>query len=183
MNYDLGGIRLRHLEEDDSGALYGFKNDPEVVKMLGGFSVGCSTRDIKDWIEFHRKCSDEILWAIVDIESNCCIGYCGFYKIDFRVGSAEYAIVIGNKAFWGRGIGRQCTEFALNYAFESLNLNRIYLTALAINKRAIGLYSSIGFKEEGRLREAQYKNGQYIDIIAMSVLKREYLGLENDTNK
>jgi RimJ/RimL family protein N-acetyltransferase len=171
----LGDFLLRAPEPTDIDALYVYKNDTDVSLMLGGFSTGYSRRQIEEWLEYHRKREDEVLWAIADSKTDRCIGHVGLYKIDNRVGSAEFAILIGDKTKWDRGLGRACLEFALKYGFEELNLNRIELTVLATNMRAIGLYSSVGFREEGRLRQAQFKNGEYIDVIMMGLLRSEYV--------
>lgn len=175
MLYQLGTVLVRKPETEDLESLYAYKNDPEVAALLGGFSTGYSRADLKEWLEFHRKRSDEVLWSIVDTESHRCVGHVGLYKIDFRVRSAEFAIMIGDRRFRGRGIGRLCTRFALEYGFRELNLNRITLTVLATNARARRLYESVGFQVEGCFRQAQIKDGVYVDIIAMAILREEYL--------
>jgi len=62
----------------------------------------------------------------------------------------------------------------LEYGFRELNLNRVDLSVLATNERAIGLYESLGFRHEGRLREAQFRSGQYVDVLLMAILAKEY---------
>ena len=62
----------------------------------------------------------------------------------------------------------------VNYAFEDLNLNRVELSALESNERAIGLYKKIGFQVEGIKRNAYYKQGSYVNKIDMAILKNEY---------
>ena len=61
-----------------------------------------------------------------------------------------------------------------NSSFETLNLNRIYLRVYANNKRAIRVYEKVGFVHEGRMRQAAYKNGEYSDVLYMSVLREEW---------
>ena len=174
MIHTIDGYLLRPLGSDDLEALYKYKNDPEVAGMLGGFSTGYSLRDLEDWLDFHRKRSDEILWAIAECKSNQCAGHVGLYKIDHRVRSAEFGIVIGERALWGQGLGRACTTEVVDYGFRDLNLNRIYLTVLASNERATRLYRSLGFYEEGRMRQAQYKGGKYVDVLIMALLWEDY---------
>jgi RimJ/RimL family protein N-acetyltransferase len=109
------------------------------------------------------------------------LGHVGLYNIDARVGMAEYAIMIGDREYWGRGLGRLCTVFCIEYGFRQLNLNRIYLSVLAGNSRARHLYASIGFREEGTLRQAQYKSGRYLDVVLMALLRDEYGALTQDS--
>ncbi|MCX7795915.1 MAG: GNAT family N-acetyltransferase [bacterium] len=62
----------------------------------------------------------------------------------------------------------------LRYAFEVLNLNRVELTVYDFNKRAIRCYEKTGFTLEGRLRQKIFKNGNYQDVLIMSILKEEW---------
>lgn len=174
MNHLVNGLLLRRPEPDDLQALYDQKNNPEIAGLLGGFSTGYSRADITDWIEYHRNQTTEVLWAIVDVESNSCIGHVGFYNVDYRIRSAEFAIMIGVPSMWGKGFGRACTQFVLEYGFRELNLNRIYLSVISTNPRAVTLYRSLGFREEGCLRQAQYKGGAYVDVILMGLLRSEH---------
>lgn len=174
MNQKVGDILLRRIELKDLDGLYDQKNDPEIAALLGGFTTGYSREELKDWLEYHRKRQDECLWAIASIEDDTCLGHVGFYQIDHRIRSAEFAIMIGDRARWGSGIGTACTRFAIDYGFFELNLNRIHLSALSSNERAIRLYQAIGFREEGRLRQAQYKGGRYLDVVLMALLRAEY---------
>ncbi len=62
----------------------------------------------------------------------------------------------------------------LQHGFDTLNLNRVYLRVYANNLRAIRCYEKTGFVLEGRMRQAQYQNGEYLDILLMSVLRSEW---------
>jgi len=173
MSVKFDGIILRRPELKDVDRLYSYKNDWEVIKGLGGFSSGYSLSDIEDWVEYHRKKSDEVLWAIAEKDNDQCIGHVGLYDIDHRVRSAEFAIMIGEKSFWGKGLGKTITAAVLDYGFEQLNLHRIYLSVLSANERALCLYEKLGFKKEGVLRHDQFRNGQYLDVTIMGILEDE----------
>lgn len=174
MNHRIDELVLRRPEPRDVEPLYQQKNDPEVAGLLGGFTLGYSRQDISDWIERHRKLADEVIWVIAEAESDRCLGHVGLYQIDGRVRSAEFAIMVGDKASWGRGIGKRVTRFAIRYGFSWLNLNRLQLSYLGTNLRAAKLYEGLGFKREGVLREAQYKDGRFIDVVVMSMMRSEY---------
>jgi RimJ/RimL family protein N-acetyltransferase len=174
MNHRLQGAVLRRPEPRDLDALYAQKNDPAVSSLLGGFSTGYSRADLEQWLEFHRKQKDEVLWVVAEEATDRCLGHVGLYQIDHRVRSAEFAIMLGDPAVWGKGLGRACTRFAVEYGFGQLNLNRIHLSVLSSNDRAIRLYRGLGFVEEGRLRQGQYKDGRYVDVVIMGLLREEY---------
>ncbi|WP_416196935.1 GNAT family N-acetyltransferase [Pseudomonas sp. Teo4] len=62
----------------------------------------------------------------------------------------------------------------MRHAFMDLNLNRVYLTVLENNARALSLYKKVGFKVEGTLRQAVFKNGEYCNMTQMSILADDY---------
>lgn len=173
MTLQHGSVLIRRPEVNDSDALYEIKNDPAVMSHLGGFHVGLSSADIKKWIEFHNSRTDEVVWIIADAESNQCIGHAGLYKIDYRIRSAEFAILV-SKDRWGDGIGREVSERVISFGFLELNLSRISLTVLEGNARARALYEKIGFMKEGVFRRAQYKGGRYHHLVCYSILREEF---------
>jgi RimJ/RimL family protein N-acetyltransferase len=170
----VGDVAVRSPEQRDVDALMVIKNDREIAAMLGGHNDGYTPEALRRWVEFHRNAEDESFWVITDPASDRCLGHVALYKIDRRVGHAEFAILLGDRAWWGKGVGRACTEWMVDYAFTTLNLRRVYLEVLATNERAASLYRKLGFKEEGRLRQHQLKNGVYIDVLIMGVLRGEW---------
>jgi len=167
-------IYFRKPEPPDLDSLLKQKNDPEIKRCLGGFAHPLSRKDLEDWLEWHRKKTDEVLWSIIDAPTDICLGHVGLYRVDPVSRSAELGVMIGLKEAWGKGIGRLAVLHASRYAFESMNLNRLSLTVLATNERAIRLYERIGFSLEGTLRQAHYSEGAYVDVMAMGLLRAEF---------
>jgi RimJ/RimL family protein N-acetyltransferase len=169
----LEDVNLRKPEPKDGEALYSQKNDPEVASRLGGFALGYSRADIAEWIERHRKTGNEIIWTIARRSDDACLGHVGLYNIDQRVRIAEFAIMIGDASARGHGLGTRVTRKVLDYGFDMLNLNRIELSFLSNNEPARRLYEGLGFVHEGVKRQAQFKLGQPIDVVLMSLLASE----------
>ncbi|MDO8418933.1 MAG: GNAT family protein [Rubrivivax sp.] len=87
----------------------------------------------------------------------------------------------------GQGLGRECVRLLKRMAFRDLHAHRFWLDVKSLNTRALALYDSEGFVEEGRLRESVRITGDaadgYDSLVVMSMLDREYqarraLGLE-----
>jgi RimJ/RimL family protein N-acetyltransferase len=165
---------LRKPEPRDAPALYSIKNDQQISSMLGGFNTGYSIADIERWIEIHNGRTDEVLWIIADRTDDRCLGHVGLYKIDYRAGNAEFAILLGDRELWGKGIGKAVTREVLDFAFKQLHLHRVYLTVLERNARAVKLYESLGFEREGCLRDAQFKDGAYLDLICFAIIEDKH---------
>ena len=63
----------------------------------------------------------------------------------------------------------------LHFGFHYLGARRIALTTHARNERAIRCYLACGFVEEGRPRQVLWIEGEYVDLVEMSILRNEWL--------
>ena len=171
---DLGETVLRALEPRDVDYLYTYRNDWEVIRHLGGFSAGYSKANLEEWIKRHRNSADEILWTIAAAGTDQCIGHVGLYQIDGRVRKGQYAILIGDLTLWGKGLGTRVTEAVVSWAFTQLNLHKVSLHVLTNNERAIRIYELLGFRPEGILRDEQFRDGQFLDLMLMAVFEDEW---------
>jgi RimJ/RimL family protein N-acetyltransferase len=88
----------------------------------------------------------------------------------------------------GQGLGRACVRLLKRMAFRDLRAHRFWLDVMLLNTRALALYTSEGFVEEGRLRESVRVSGDsadgYDSLVVMSMLDREFqarkaMGLED----
>lgn len=168
-------IYLRAIEPSDAKITYKWRNDRAVTDPLGGNSYFVSEAREFDWIE--KSIYDDrnsvrlgICWS----DNNCLIGFVSLTKVNHQNQNAEFSIMIGDKSYWGKGCGYEATILCLNYAFQELNMARIYLYVRQNNATAIALYKKVGFIEEGILRHAIYKNGGWDNLIIMSILKSEF---------
>jgi diamine N-acetyltransferase len=74
----------------------------------------------------------------------------------------------------GHGLGRACVRLLKRMAFRDLHVHRFWLDVKTRNQRAVALYASEGFVEEGRLREAVRVDDGYDSLVVMSMLDREF---------
>lgn len=169
-------VRLRAVEKDDLPHFQEWLNDEEVSAGLT-VVLPLSMVDEDNWFETMRQSPPEEHGLAIDVfeaDTWIVVGGCGLHALDYRVRSAELAIFIGEKSRWNQGIGTQVMRMLLKYCFDTLNLNRVYLRVFENNPRAIRSYERAGFIHEGRMRQAMYKNGQYLDVLLMSVLRQEW---------
>lgn len=179
---DLGDVVLRPLEPMDVDHLYEFRNDWEVTRHLGGFSAGYSRANLEDWIKRHSNRPDEVLWTIAARISNQCAGHVGLYQVDNRVRNGQFAILIGDRSLWGKGLGPRVTSAVVSWGFSQLNLHKIGLRVLTNNQRAIHVYESLGFRSEGVLRDEQFRDGKYLNLMLMAIFKDEWQA-QRDTGR
>jgi RimJ/RimL family protein N-acetyltransferase len=88
---------------------------------------------------------------------------------------AVYYIAIAEKENWSKGFGKEVTNMMVEYAFETLNLNRIQLHVSVENERAVNAYKKVGYQIEGTLRQAMFHHGRYVDFFVMGILKEDWL--------
>lgn len=169
-------VRLRAPERSDLSQFVEWFNDPEVregILMILPLSLAREEKWFDDMIKKPEE--EQVLVIEIELEEKwIIIGTCGFFGFDWRCRSAEVGIVIGEKTYWNQGYGTETMRMMLKHGFDSLNLNRIALDVYDSNRRAIRAYEKAGFIREGIKRQGMFKDGRYIDIIMMSVLRSEW---------
>jgi RimJ/RimL family protein N-acetyltransferase len=116
---------------------------------------------------------DTLIWAILDPSHT----YCGNILLFLNTAhhSAFFQLYIGRADGRGKGIGYSALMSVVQYAFECLKLNRIWLQVLPDNTAAIRLYKKLGFVQEGIERQSNFFEGQFRDQLRFSLLKEEWL--------
>jgi diamine N-acetyltransferase len=80
----------------------------------------------------------------------------------------------------GQGIGTMILHQVLDCVFGELKAHRLWLDVFETNTRAQHVYASLGFRHEGRLREAIFRDGEYHTQLLMSILDREYQAMRHE---
>ena len=92
-------------------------------------------------------------------------------------------IYIADKAIRGTGLGEEALRAALKLAFEDLNRERVTLDHFTGNQIASHLYLKVGFQYEGVMRHGGKKDGKYLDLHLMSMLRDEYFAQKESPEK
>jgi RimJ/RimL family protein N-acetyltransferase len=179
-NKDYGkGIRLRALTKKDAITTCSWRNNNEIRQFYSGHPFYVNIEKEEAWFD-KILCLDIPLtsFGIEERKSNCLIGITFLKDINLINRTAEFAIFIGDDNARGKGYGREATINTIDFAFNQLNLNRVFLKVQENNQKALHLFENCGFIKEGLLRECTYKNGQYQNEVVMSVLKPEYIRMK-----
>ena len=166
-------VRLRAREPEDAVLLYAWFNDHEVTEHLAvRYPVSRATEDA--FLKVHSQPGyAEADFAVVTLEDDTLIGSVGLTVASPENGCGVLGIAIGDKRYWDRGYGTDAMRVICRVGFDTMNLHRIELEVFGANERARKVYARVGFREEGRKREAEYKNGRYDDIVIMGLLRGE----------
>ncbi|HEY31752.1 MAG TPA: GNAT family N-acetyltransferase [Dehalococcoidia bacterium] len=173
-------VLLRPLKRSDITNFLKWFNEPEVTQYLN-FYLPMTEMAEEKWIEdaaSRTQAGTGVYFVIEAIEGDSTkpIGSMGLGGINPKDHGASFGITIGEKDYWGNGYGTEATRLILEYGFQQLNLHRISSSAFAFNERSIRLHKKVGFKEEGRQREAIFKNGRFHDLVYFGILRDEWRG-------
>ncbi len=178
-------LRLRKLERVDLAQFVVWLNDPEVRAGIGMF-LPISQAEEDRWYEkmLDRPSEEQVLAVeIREGEGWRVIGSTSFFDFHGISRKAEFGILIGDKTVWNQGYGTEITHLMLQHGFDTLNLNRIELRVYSTNPRARRVYEKAGYVLEGTQRQAEFRNGQYIDDHLMAVLRDEWKAREKLSRK
>lgn len=166
-------IFIRLFEREDLPYRVKWLNDDEISS---GITIDGPVSLAKTQAWFQKVILDDSKrhFVIIDNSTKEPIGIIGLVGIDFRNRKAELYIAIGNKKYWGKDLGSEALQLILEYSFNGLDLNRIYLYTNIENIRARRFYKKNGFVEEGILRQHKYHKGKLEDYVVFSVLKNEW---------
>jgi diamine N-acetyltransferase len=150
-------------------------NDFAVTVTLGHLPGPVTAEQVAAHYERILQAHGELWFLIYERATWRPIGVTFFSDMQRVYQRAEFNISIGVKECWGRGYGTETTRLMLQYAFSTLGFNMIWLRVLSSNEWAIRAYTIAGFREAGRLREAQWIGQQAFDVVYMDCLAKEFL--------
>jgi RimJ/RimL family protein N-acetyltransferase len=163
-------VSIGPLVPDDFLPIFHWSNDVESSRL------NASYRPV-DWVSHRAWCEavgqdpSRVVFAIRRHNDPKIVGYLEITQINLIHRSAQIGIRIGAPADRGQGLGQEALRVALHYSWNHLNLNRVALTTLRHNERAIRAFTAAGFRREGTLRRAEFIDGAWVDIVLMAALR------------
>jgi RimJ/RimL family protein N-acetyltransferase len=160
-------------EKDLDGAYPGWFEDQEVCKY-NSHGKFFKTREYFQSFYEGLNMEYQIVWAICHI-SDGHIGNISLQSISFTNRNAEFAILIGDKRHWGKGVSRKAGKRLIEHGFNKLNLERIYCGTAASNEGMKKLAVDLGMVQEGCRRAHFFLDGNWVDLIEYGLLRREII--------
>jgi RimJ/RimL family protein N-acetyltransferase len=117
--------------------------------------------------------STDIVFTVETVDGSI-IGMIGLEKINLIDGTAFTWQIIGDKKMRGRGFGTEAKTLILDYAFNTLRLEKILAEVIAFNSSSLRYNEKSGFREEGRLRSQIFREGARHDLVLLGILKDEF---------
>lgn len=168
-------VYLRPLVESDcEGPYVDWFNDEEVCRGNSHHVFPYTVESAKNYVRFAHETKENLILAIALQEDDRHIGNIALQNIHPINRSAEFSIVIGERDAWGQGFGQSAAQLVCAHGFSAMNLNRIGCGTFAGNEAMQRLALFLGMTEEGRRRQAAYKDGRFVDVIEYGVLRNEF---------
>ena len=176
-------VYLRPLDLDDVNQKYlSWMNDEEIIDQLDTV-FPTALFQLENYVESVLKNPKYSFFAIVERETNAHIGNVKLGPIHWINRTSNYGLFIGEKDKWGKGYASEAFALLLKFAFEKINLNKIWDMAAATNIASIKSNQKAGFKIEGTLKEQAFKKGKYEDAVILSITAKEYFNLIDAAEK
>lgn len=136
-------------------------------------------------LEHQKKWFEEVVcdiknnkfFMVVKLEDNTPIGLTYLQKIDLKNGNAEFSFYLGDSKYYSKGYAVEMELVTLEYAFNYLNLHKVYAEILEGGDRIVSMHEKFNFKISGTFKEHIYHDGRYIDLIRVEILKKDFLAI------
>ena len=165
-------VLLRPLREEDLPLKVKWYNDSQVRDTL----IVEETFDLEGTRRWFQKAREDRSRVDFLIESlvGVPIGVTGLLHIDQTHQTAECFCVIGEKTFWGKGLGTEIHSILIQWTFEYLGIHKIWASIRTNNPAIYKVVQRLGFQIEGTLRKEILLEGVYQDVYRIGLLKEEF---------
>lgn len=165
---------VRALSEKDVDGPYPLWFQDQDVNRHNGHGKFFKTEQyFRDFIRSLDR-EDKVVWAICH-DTDGHIGNISLQGISTIHRSAEFAILLGDRRHWGKGVSALAGQALCDHGFRRLNLHRIGCGTAAGNTGMQKLAARLGMRHEGTRRSALFLEGEWVDILEYGVLRDEFL--------
>lgn len=169
-------IRLRLPEtESDHLLMVKWRNDPQIKPAFYNDDPVSLQSHMEWWEQVrHDPTQRNFMVEAIDTEPFTVIGMTALMNINPIFRTAEYARFKIGMEYQGRGYATETEPLFMRYAFDCLNINKVWLHAFTDNATILKLHEKTGFIIEGTLRQHVYKGGCYRDVVTMALFAEDF---------
>lgn len=168
-------VNLRPLLKSDANGSYpNWLNDADVCRGSSHHVFPYTKEQADNYIQQSTESNNALILAIVDKQSSTHIGNIALQKINWLYRKAEFAILLGDKSYWSKGVGTEAGLLVIKHGFKAMNLNRIECATFSNNLGMIKLAQKLGMQAEGVRKQAAFTDGEFVDIHEFGLLNESY---------
>ncbi|HEY8736863.1 MAG TPA: GNAT family protein [Candidatus Dormibacteraeota bacterium] len=165
-------VTLRPPRLDEAELMVSWFDDMEITRFLL-LQFPPSLAGEKEWIETMSKANDHVIWGIE--REGRLIGTTGLHQINWPNQRAGTGTVIGDKTAWHQGIASEVMALRTRYAFTQLPLRKLHSSFIDGNQASWRAQEKAGYRQVGRYREHEFRDGSWRDEILTEVLKSDWV--------
>ena len=164
----------RHLRDEE---YFGWVRDYEVIKTINRLEYvrPVSFAEVKEYCEGVMRSKSDVFLALYSKGEERFIGTIRASRIDWVNRTADVGILIGDRAYWGRGIATDALGTLCRYLFERLGLRKLTAGLMRINPAMLKVFEKLGFQEEGVFRRQDWFEGDYVDHVYLGCFREEFV--------
>lgn len=164
---------VRPMQESDLAGPYpSWFEDQEVCKYNSHGKYARSANYFRSFFDSLGG-EDQVVWAICH-STDGHIGCISLQGLSFINRNAEFAVLMGHRKHWRKGVAFEAGRKLLEHGFFKLNLERIYCGMAAPNIGMRKLAERLGMVQEGCRRNHLYLEGKWVDMLEFGLLKSEF---------
>jgi RimJ/RimL family protein N-acetyltransferase len=170
---------LRELRTSDASSLFALLTAEEVSRFISPppSTVEGFERFIA-WTLRQRAAGSYVCFAVTLKGFDTAIGVFQIRESEPGFGTAEWGFAIGSP-FWGTGVFVESAKLVMQFAFDTIQVQRLEARAAVQNGRGNGALLKLGAVQEGILRKSFLKNGRYVDQVLYAIVRDDWrAGLE-----
>lgn len=169
-------VYLRPLcDEDISGGYPLWFNSASVCAGNSHHVYPYTEAEGMEYIRYASATKTDLILAIIAGSMEVHIGNVALQNIHPIYRSADFAIVIGEDRYWGKGYGYEAASLIINHGFMELGLLRIACATLDNNHGMQKLAVKLGMRLEGTRVAAAYKSGEFLNVVEFGILREEWM--------
>ncbi|CAL66986.1 UDP-4-amino-4,6-dideoxy-N-acetyl-beta-L-altrosamine N-acetyltransferase [Christiangramia forsetii] len=173
----MNDVNFIEINEDDLETIRTWRNSSEVSKYMYTDNLISSDQQ-ESWFKKISLEKNSRYW-IIEYQGRK-LGLVYIIDIDTYNSKCFWGFYLGDTSIRGEGIGKKVEFNLLNYVFEDLKLNKLCGEVLSFNIRVLEMHSKFGFKKEGLLKQHVKKNGEFVDVITIGLLKDEWRDIKDE---
>ncbi len=158
-------VFLRPLQAADMDKTLQWRNDMLIKVSTMSHPFPITLEQESAWYDdiLTRKDNSNIHFAICDTVSKEMIGYIHLTKFDWINRCCYWGAAIGSLQKQCKGLGREAVLMVISYAFDHLNMHKVYAHVLA-DHPALKTWMDTGASIEGTLKKHYWDSGVYKDV-------------------
>jgi len=166
-------LLLREILPDDAPAVFHLFSDDQVTRYydLTTYTSLSQAEELVDFFDESFELERAIRWGIERKADGALVGTCGYVWLRRFRGEIGYEL---HSDYWRHGYMSEALDAILDFGFTEFGLNRIEALVMVDNAASAGLLRSLGFTQEGILRQHDFFKGEFHDMRLFSLLKQEY---------